>query len=911
LRIDAELSPDDLRLLDLIVEWEESLQSGRPRSPEQLCANDPHLLAALQTAIGQLATVDRLLRIAPRSDEPFQENRPGRDRASFPAILPQLPGYEILVEIARGGMGIVFQARQVTANRIVAVKMIRAGSFARPEDVQRFHTEAEAAARLDHPAIVPIHEVNEHQGQPYFSMGFVDGQSLSKKLAEGPLPARQAAEIIRAVADAVQYAHDQGVIHRDLKPGNILLDRTGKPKVSDFGLAKLTEGNSDLTGTGQIMGTASYMPPEQAAGQVTAVGRLADVYSLGAVLYCLLIGRPPFQAATPLETLVLVRTLEPVAPTQLNPAIPLDLNTIVLKCLEKDPARRYQSAQEVALELQRYLTGEPIVARPISVVERSWRWCRRRPLIPSVVAAVLAVSIVAGLLYRQAAQQSLRREVAMTVDAAQKSRGAAVPYAIRELKRLPAVMVLDEIHRRYSDAAVLGKLALAYVLVEYGQTDIDFLLSQIKESGPDEVDNFVTAFGRERNRTLTAIQTLAKRSQSDEPDWSLKARLAIVALHLDDQTMAADMCRIDDRPDPVERTVFIDELSGWHGALANLRPSSRTIDDHSFRSALCLGLAGVDFDRLNPEEKSAWQPVFAAWYSTAPDAVTHSAAGLALRKWGVKLPDIAASSAAPENRDWFVNGEGMTMMKVPPGTFEMGDVSGQVGSRRHQVELTKAYFLCDREVSVEHFDKFLDDDAWQTENEPKVRPEVRRLFDHCEDCPVGSVTWFEALAFCNWLSDQEQRPRCYRLSDGDAWSCDRTLNGYRLPTEAEWEFACRAGTATRFSFGDDASRFPQYGTIRRSYFSTGWGRGQKLANGWGFFDMYGNVSEWCGDWFLAFDGKKMTDPEGAAAGDRRVERGGGYSAQGADECGSGVRSAEAPGQFFPTRGFRVAFSHKP
>jgi WD40 repeat protein/serine/threonine protein kinase len=306
--------------------------------------------------------------------------------------------YELLEEIARGGMGVVFKARQVKLNRIVAVKLILAGSFAGPEDVERFHTEAEAAAQLDHPGIVPIYEVGQHEGQHYFSMGYVEGQSLAEKVPEGPLPAKKAAEIVKAVAEAVQYAHSKGIIHRDLKPGNILLDPQGKPKVTDFGLAKLTESGSDLTATGQVLGTPSYMPPEQAAAQVSAVGRLSDVYSLGAILYCLLTARPPFQAATPLETLYQVQRQEPVSPKQLNPDIPLDLDTIVLKCLDKSPVRRYASAQALAEELQRYLNGRPILARSVGRVERFWRWCKREPTIASLTSAV-AVALIAGISF--------------------------------------------------------------------------------------------------------------------------------------------------------------------------------------------------------------------------------------------------------------------------------------------------------------------------------------------------------------------------------------------------------------------------------------------------------------------------------------------------------------------------------
>ncbi len=282
-----------------------------------------------------------------------------------PARIRYFGDYEIIRELARGGMGVVFEARQVSLNRKVALKMILAGQLAEETDVKRFHTEAEAAANLDHPGIVPIFEVGQHESQHYFSMGFVEGQSLAGRLAGGPLPPRQAAELIRRVSDAIEYAHQHGVIHRDLKPANILLDAQGNPRVTDFGLAKKVQGDSGLTGSGQIMGTPSYMPPEQAGGKRGDVGPAADVYALGATLYALLIGRPPFQAATAMDTVIQVLSEEAVPPRRLNAAIPLDLETICLKCLEKEPARRYASAAALGAELGRFLSGEPILARPV------------------------------------------------------------------------------------------------------------------------------------------------------------------------------------------------------------------------------------------------------------------------------------------------------------------------------------------------------------------------------------------------------------------------------------------------------------------------------------------------------------------------------------------------------------------
>jgi WD40 repeat protein len=317
--------------------------------------------------------------------------------AAAPVRIRYFGDYELIGEIARGGMGVVFEARQLSLNRKVALKMILAGQLANETDVKRFHTEAEAAANLDHPGIVPIYEVGQHQGQHYFSMGFIEGQSMAQRLAAGPLPPREAAALLMKVAEAIDYAHQCGVIHRDLKPGNILLDGKGNPRVTDFGLAKKIQGDSGLTGSGQVMGTPSYMPPEQAGGQRAAVGPAADVYALGATLYALITGRPPFQAATAMDTVIQVLSDEPVAPRRLNGSIPRDLETICLKCLEKEPDQRYASAAALAADLRRFLSGEPIVARPVTRLERVAKWARRKPTVAASYLLGLLALLLGGL----------------------------------------------------------------------------------------------------------------------------------------------------------------------------------------------------------------------------------------------------------------------------------------------------------------------------------------------------------------------------------------------------------------------------------------------------------------------------------------------------------------------------------
>ena len=317
--------------------------------------------------------------------------------------------YELLDEIARGGMGVVFKARQVSLNRIVALKMILSGNLAGDEEISRFQTEAEAAAKLDHWGIVPIFEIGEHEGQHYFSMGLVEGDSLADRIRKGPLEPKAAAEQCRKITEAIAYAHENGVIHRDLKPANVLLDRDDQPKITDFGLAKQVQGDSNLTRTGAVMGTPGYMPPEQAQGDSDNIGPAADVYSIGAILYATLTGHPPFQAANVMDTLRQVMEQEPVPPRQLNPSIDKDLQTICLKCLEKSPARRYGSANELVEELQRYENGEPIHARPIGMIERALRWRRRYPARAALVTIVAGLFMTAPLIAARQAQVAQRQ----------------------------------------------------------------------------------------------------------------------------------------------------------------------------------------------------------------------------------------------------------------------------------------------------------------------------------------------------------------------------------------------------------------------------------------------------------------------------------------------------------------------
>jgi tetratricopeptide (TPR) repeat protein/tRNA A-37 threonylcarbamoyl transferase component Bud32 len=315
--------------------------------------------------------------------------------AAAVADWPTIPGYQIVGELGKGGMGLVYKARHLGLKRIVALKMIRDGAYASARDLARFRTEAEAVARLHHPHIVQIYDVGQFGGLPYFSLEFVPGGSLAHHLQGKPQPAPVAARIVEQLADGVQAAHECGIIHRDLKPSNVLLANDRTPKLTDFGLAKKLDGDSGQTHSGDVIGTPNYMAPEQASGNTREIGPSADIYALGAILYELLVGGPPFKGASLADTLQQVRFQEPVTPRRLQPKVPRDLETVCLKCLEKEPDRRYTTAQAVADDLRRFLTGEPIHARPVPAWERALKWARRRPAQAAAVAAV-ALALVAG-----------------------------------------------------------------------------------------------------------------------------------------------------------------------------------------------------------------------------------------------------------------------------------------------------------------------------------------------------------------------------------------------------------------------------------------------------------------------------------------------------------------------------------
>jgi WD40 repeat protein len=394
------------------------------------------------------------------------DSRPVRVVTATPP--PAIAGYEVLGILGRGGMGVVYKARQFALKRIVALKMILSGSHADEQDLARFRAEAESVARLQHPHIVQVFEIGEADGHPFCALEFVAGGSLAQQIAGTPQAPRRAAELVETLSRAMHHAHQHGIVHRDLKPANVLLAEDGTPKITDFGLAKQIDNPSGQTRSGAVLGTPSYMAPEQAQGHTHRIGPGTDVYALGAILYELLTGRPPFKGETAVDTMLQVMFFEPVPPHRLQPKLPLDLDTICLKCLQKEPARRYASAGELADDVRRFLYHEPIQARPIGRAARLWRWCRREPKAAAVLflfGLTVAATFVLTLRSRSQALTQATAEVAQRQEA-ERLRSAADRLADKETKlrsetqRQLARLAFDEAHHRCAHEDVASGLLM-------------------------------------------------------------------------------------------------------------------------------------------------------------------------------------------------------------------------------------------------------------------------------------------------------------------------------------------------------------------------------------------------------------------------------------------------------------------
>jgi tetratricopeptide (TPR) repeat protein len=556
----AELGDDPEAILNLIyheVLLRRRLGSDEP-TLEEYVARFPHLADSL----GIQFALDLAL--------PFEETEDDGPRHELLPSSVQVPGYDVLEVLGRGGMGVVYRARQQALNRTVALKMILDGAHAGARQANRFRSEAAVFARLQHPNIVQIHEIGEHDGRPFLALEYVQGGTLDRALAGTPLPVDRAARLVETLARAVQHAHERGVVHRDLKPANVLLTAEGEPKITDFGLAKLLAGDSRQTESGTLVGTPSYMAPEQVDGPPAVIGPATDTYALGAIFYELLTGRPPFRAESPMATMLQVRGCDVVPPRQLRPGLPRDLETICLKSLEKEPRHRYPTAAALAEDLGRYLDGRPIVARPVPAWERVWLWAlRQKTLASGIMLGVVAIAaLMAGGIYHNIQLSRLNTRLTSSNLALERARSSA------------------EQNAREALAAITQMLVRA----------ADQRLSGVPEAEPVRRDLL--------NDALEQLEPLGRRNPTDpEIRHEMgRAHLGIASIHkaLGEYAQAADQCRealtildalLEEHSD---NDRLKDTVAGAHLALADLL-SAEQGKDHFLRAvALWEPLAEKD-----------------------------------------------------------------------------------------------------------------------------------------------------------------------------------------------------------------------------------------------------------------------------------------------------------------------------
>jgi serine/threonine-protein kinase len=464
------VTENETRIRELL---EEILESDL--SPEVVCADDIDLLPVIRSRLQQIR------RVGQEIDDLFPSRASTKcDEQAIPPIdirLPSIEGYVVESVLGSGGMGVVYRARQQKLSRDVALKMLLSGPCAGPLELARFRREAEAVAILRHCNIVQVYDVGDTAGRAYFTMELVEGGTLAQKLAERPLPSRQAADLTATLASAVHFAHKCGIIHRDIKPSNILMMPDGVPKITDFGLARVINRESDVTWAGSRVGTPSYMAPEQAMGVTNAIGPTTDVYALGALLYEMLTGRPPFKGSSAVETEQMVINDDPIPPPRINPKVPADLSTICLKCLDKNPTRRYASAQDLADDLHRFLDDKAVIARPIGSLNRTVRWVRRRPAAAGLVLSLFVlITVVPGVIVWQQRQESLHKQQAIR----SLELGLAKALELGHSERwTEALQVLHDLKSHHSDqipaefesilSASIGDFALGQSLEEIRQ----------------------------------------------------------------------------------------------------------------------------------------------------------------------------------------------------------------------------------------------------------------------------------------------------------------------------------------------------------------------------------------------------------------------------------------------------------
>ena len=790
-------------------------------------------------------------------DEPktvhWAPDEPGELPVIDGALGRQVGDYLILERLGIGGMGVVYRAYDREARRFVALKLIKAEWWGDSTEASgreaksRFRNEAQALAQLEHDHIVPIYDIGHADGLVYFSMRLIKGCSLAEMIrGDGPLDPCRAAFYIAPIARAVQYAHDHQILHRDLKPGNVMLDEDDRPLLIDLGLCKSLDATDFTSVSGKPMGTAEYMAPEQARG-VKDVGIAVDIYGLGATLFALLAGRPPFSGTSPVVVLRKVIEEEPDWPPERDQSVGRELKAICLKCLEKDPSHRFRSAGELAEALRKYLDGEPTGVTLPGPWTRLVRWIRRNPWRAAAAAIAVVAAMVTTTAWARAARRDRETAEAFVRDLPTIPM-ADLPRKVRELEAYRGSINprLDQLIRAGPvDPEVRPRIALALLpsepswaneladrLLVCGPEEHRIIREALRDHGTDVAPKLRAALddprsdpGR-RSRAAAALIAIGRPSASGETEaagtaWSLLRAAAV----------------------PDSRTELIDWLIRSKIEPRTLAGRLEREPDPSVRRAILQYLAGLG-DGRPPEGISPALPSrLAAMYRDDPDPGIHSSLAHLLRRWGHGSDrariDAELTGKPRGHRQWLVNSLGQTMAIIGPGVGDSGPIPVADGRLTHRfaIATTETTLGQYRLVDPGHRARSKDHHG-----EPPTDPEI----------PADAISYDDAARFCNWLSRQEGLPPdhwCYipgGAPGGMVLAPDYlSRRGYRLPSLREWEYAARAGTTTDRYFGQSPSHTADYAWSLRNSNNHAEPVGLKRPNDFGLFDALGNVLEWC------------------------------------------------------------------
>ncbi|MEZ6135373.1 MAG: bifunctional serine/threonine-protein kinase/formylglycine-generating enzyme family protein [Pirellulaceae bacterium] len=841
--------------------------------------------------------------------------------------------------LASGGIAVVYLAFDSHLSRDVAIKVLARESV---REQQRFMREARVLAELQHANIVRVFDVgilrsnrapeaadaeSQGSGTPYIVMEYVAGGTVASLYSRSEdRDFRRIAKLIQQAAEGLSVAHAAGLIHRDVKPRNLLLDDSKEVcKVADFGLARFVDAEStQITLTDEIVGTPAFMSPEQVghpndSGEAVALTIATDIYSLGATLYQLTTGQSPFQGSTA-SILRRITESEPVPPRAINPDIPPVLELICAKAMEKAPAARYTTMQALADDLGRYLSGQPTLARPITQFEQLWRWTKRNRSLAVALMAIICLltalglgsTIAAGTLWSQkrqilSQQQQSLRELCKQVAVADPE---SLPLVFSQLKdyRMSVVPELDRLWRE--ESLERKRLNVACALNLLAEDRSQYIISHVGDcqTTPAQCRAICLALSHDRDRSLELLAAEYGGSLD-----SMRMKLAVVALQLGNTHYADSLVEMH----PNLRTAFIHTLPNWHGDMSSLIQTLATHTNDRTSMALALAMGLIERSEFSAEQESQLSQAIVSVRERTQDTGVLSSLVWLERKMDTLAREAAVDELVDASSESSLASDyrGFRMLPVKSGSFVMGAEAELIGFDNrppHPVTLSRDFLLADREVSVALFRTFLASREKSEDGQSSKKWTCDEAISATGSQPAQRVTWLEAVEFCNWLSELHGFEPFYVATEAPYHFVAKragqsSRSGYRLPTEAEFEYACRAGTQTLYSFGDSMEYFPFYVAWSNNTRIASAECGSLLPNPWGFFEMHGNVWEWTQDWHQEFKRDVLrVDPECTVPSESgRVFRGGGVATYtGYPE--SSARGSAAADVRFLNLGFRVA-----